>query len=275
MRSLSVASMLLLAAVASAADPAPPKGFTVLFNGKDFTNFKGWAIHEKGGNPLEVAKLTPEEKAKKFEAWTEDLKKHWTIEGGELVNKGTGAYLCTVWLDGVGSTWPRKITPRPWLYFSQVAALFVNAAPKVIEYRAEGWSCADNKWAEIDVRPYFRIDVDNKENRFQRALQFYRKNRPVLRALEDFIIKRHNARGASIGGVRFSSLRLPYPGPGEHVSPYEQKPLATYSGDLKHDWYWTPKSRRTQRCGRADPSDQSHEDDSDRPKDSDSHELDP
>ena len=186
-----------------------------------------------------------------------------------------GLYLATVWLDGVGSTWPRKITPRPWLYFSQVAALFVNAAPKVIEYRAEGWSCADNKWAEIDVRPYFRIDADNKENRFQRALQFDRKNRAVLRALEDFIIKRHNARGASIGGVRFSSLRLPYPGPGEHVSPYEQKPLATYSGDLKHDWYWTPKSRRTQRCGRADPSDQSHEDDSDRPKDSDSHELDP
>ena len=72
---------------------------------------------------------------------------------------------------------PRRSTPRPWLYFSQVAALFVNAAPKVIDYRAEGWSCTEHRWIEIDVRPYFRIDADNKENRFQRALQFYRKNR--------------------------------------------------------------------------------------------------
>ena len=189
-----------------------------------------------------------------------------------------GLYLATVWLDGVGSTWPRKITPRPWLYFSQVAALFVNAAPKVIEYRAEGWSCSDKKWTEIDVRPYFRIDAENKENRFQRALQFYRKNRLVLRALEDYVVKRHNASGGSIGGIRFSSLRLPYPGPGEHVAPYEQHPLSTYSGDIKHDWYWTPKSRRALRCGHPETNDGSHEDDSDRPKDSkdsESRDLDP
>ena len=47
------------------------------------------------------------------------------------------------------------------------------------------------------MRPYFRIDADNKENRFQRALQFYRKNRNVMRALEDFIVARHNATGAT------------------------------------------------------------------------------
>jgi hypothetical protein len=158
-------------------------------------------------------------------------------------------YLGTVWLDGVGSTWPAKITPRPWLYFSQVAALFVNAAPKVIDYRAEGWSCSERKWVEVDVRPYFRIDADNKENRFQRALQFYRKNRTVMRALEDFIVARHVASGHSIGGVRFSSLRLSYPAPGEHVAPFEQRPLSAYSGEQKHDWYWTPRPRRVQRCG--------------------------
>ena len=179
-----------------------------------------------------------------------------------------GAYLVTVWLDGVGSTWPAKITPRPWLYFAQVAALFVNAAPKVIDYRAEGWSCADKKWVEIDVRPYFRIDADNKENRFQRAMQFYRKNRNVMRALDDFIVKRHVAAKNSIGGVRFSSLRLPYPAPGEHVDPYEQRPLTSYASDLKHDWYWTPKSRRMQRCGsEAGTSPTEKDDESDRPHD--------
>src|SRR3954469_9948400 len=122
-----------------------------------------------------------------------------------------GLYLVTVWLDGVGSTVPAKITPRAWLYFSQVAALFVNAAPKVIDYRAEGWSCSEKRWTEIDVRPYFRIDAENKENRFQRALQFYRKSRTVMRALEDFVVERNNASGATpIGGVRFASLRLSY-----------------------------------------------------------------
>jgi len=183
-------------------------------------------------------------------------------------------YLVTVWLDGVGSTWPAKLTPRPWLYFSQVAALFVNAAPKVIDYRAEGWSCSERRWTEVDVRPYFRIDADNKENRFQRALQFYRKNRNVMRALEDFIVARQNASGsARIGGVRFSSLRLDYPAPGQHVAPFEQKPVSAYSGEQKHDWYWTPKSRRLQRCGSeaagsgAGTSPADKDDESDRPRD--------
>ncbi|CAN5730456.1 hypothetical protein BH11MYX4_BH11MYX4_42070 [soil metagenome] len=188
-----------------------------------------------------------------------------------------GLYLATVWLDGVGSTFPAKITPRPWLYFSQVAALFVTAAPKVIDYRAEGWSCSERRWTEIDVRPYFRIDRDNKENRFQRALQFYRKNRTVMQALEAFVIKRSNAGGSPpIGGVRFSSLRLSYPAPGEHVAPYERLPLATYAGDQRHDWYWTPKSRRAERCGQhADPND--GEGESDRPsgKDNDPRESEP
>ncbi len=191
-----------------------------------------------------------------------------------------GLYLATVWLDGVGSNLPAKSAPRPWLYFAQVAALFVNAAPKVIDYRAEGWSCSEQRWTELDVLPYFRIDRDNKENRFQRALQFYRKNRSVMRALEDFTLKRHNASGAApIGGVRFSSLRLSYPAPGEHVARYQRPPLATYAGE-RHDWYWTPKSRRSERCGqRHETNDGS--DDSDRPgdhappKDNDPHESEP
>ncbi len=186
-------------------------------------------------------------------------------------------YLVTVWLDGVGSNWPAKVTPRPWLYFAQVAALFVNAAPKVIDYRAEGWSCTERKWSELDVRPYFRIDVDNKENRFQRALQFYRRNRTVMRALEDFLVERHAASGApAIGGVRFSSLRLPYPAPGEHVAPYERLPLASYPSEQRVQWYWTPRPRRIERCGHAtDPNEGPHEDEGDRPRDSDPKEVEP
>lgn len=179
-----------------------------------------------------------------------------------------GLYLATVWLDGVGSTFPVKVTPRPWLYFAQIAALFVTAAPKVIDYRAEAWSCSEKRWTELDVRPWFRIDADNKENRFQRALQFYRKNRLVMRALEDYVVRRHIASGgAPIGGVRFSSLRLPYPAPGEHVVPFEHRALSSYTGDQKHDWYWTPRSRRIERCGQRAEAADPKEDDGDRPKD--------
>ncbi len=85
---------VLLTAPALAADP--PKGFTTLFNGKDFTNFKGWDIHGKGGSPVELAKLTPEERQAKFDAWTAALKDHWTVEDGALVNKGTGPFLASV-----------------------------------------------------------------------------------------------------------------------------------------------------------------------------------
>ena len=92
----AMAALGLSLSAANAADPVPPEGFTALFNGKDFTNFKGWSIHEKGGSPIDLAKLTPEERQKKFDAWTENMKQTWTIDNGELVNKGKGAYLTSV-----------------------------------------------------------------------------------------------------------------------------------------------------------------------------------
>jgi hypothetical protein len=39
--------------------------------------------------------MSPEERQKAFAAWTEDMKQHWRIENGELVNNGRGAYLTT------------------------------------------------------------------------------------------------------------------------------------------------------------------------------------
>ncbi len=73
----------------------PPKGFTPLFNEKDLAGWHGWNIHAKGGSPADVVKLTPEERAKKIEEWTTDAKKHWSVQNGELVNDGKGAYLAT------------------------------------------------------------------------------------------------------------------------------------------------------------------------------------
>jgi hypothetical protein len=74
---------------------APPEGFTPLFNGTDLAGWHGWAIHEKGASPADVARLTPAERAEKIAARTADAKKHWRVENGELINDGHGAFLAT------------------------------------------------------------------------------------------------------------------------------------------------------------------------------------
>lgn len=87
------APLLCAAGLALAADPTPPAGFTPLFNGKDLTGWYGWAIHAKGGTPTDLPRLWPNEVKAKVDAWTADAKKHWSVQNGELVNDGHGAYL--------------------------------------------------------------------------------------------------------------------------------------------------------------------------------------
>lgn len=172
-------------------------------------------------------------------------------------------YLAVVWLDGVGSNLPAKLLPRAALYFGQIAALFKWAGEKQIDYRAEGWLCAEKRWVEIDVRPFFPLDAGNKENRFYRAVQFYRRDRKVMRALDEFIVQRENARSdRRIGGVRILSLRIPYPAPGSTIEPYKRQELSTYPEEQRHNWYWTPKSKRHERCGdRSAPPPKDDDDD--------------
>ena len=92
---LSLGCAIAVAAFCSAAEPVTPKGFTALFNGKDFSGWRGWDIHAAMSNPLEFPKLPKDEQEKLQAAWNESMKKHWTIDNGELVNKGEGAYLTT------------------------------------------------------------------------------------------------------------------------------------------------------------------------------------
>jgi hypothetical protein len=39
--------------------------------------------------------MSPEERKRNIQAWTADAQKHWTVQNGELINDGHGAYLCT------------------------------------------------------------------------------------------------------------------------------------------------------------------------------------
>src|SRR2546429_5239318 len=91
-RSALIGAVLLFAAVPADADePKPPQGFTALFNGKDLAGWHGMPHFD----PYKLEALSAEERKKQLAAWTEDAKKHWTVENGELVNDGKGAYLTT------------------------------------------------------------------------------------------------------------------------------------------------------------------------------------
>lgn len=66
----------------------PPEGFVSLFNGKDLTGWRGMRTQ----SPDKIAAQSEEERAKEQAEDNEDLKKHWYIENGELVNDGQGVY---------------------------------------------------------------------------------------------------------------------------------------------------------------------------------------
>lgn len=83
--------------VAQPKAPVAPAGFTVLFNGKDLS---GWRGRPGGGgvfSPYVEAKFTPEERAAKQAEWNADRDKHWRVDAatGELVSDGHGVHLAT------------------------------------------------------------------------------------------------------------------------------------------------------------------------------------
>jgi hypothetical protein len=65
----------------------PPEGFVKLFDGK---SFEGW----HGRPHLDPREWESVDQAKR-DAWLADMKEHWTIEDGALVNDGHGVYLTT------------------------------------------------------------------------------------------------------------------------------------------------------------------------------------
>jgi hypothetical protein len=88
-----------MAATAGTPDNTPPAGFTAAFNGKDLTGWKGLLDPKKKlDNPINRAKLSPEElKAAQAEA-DENMRAHWTPTDGVLVfepGQKTGRSLCT------------------------------------------------------------------------------------------------------------------------------------------------------------------------------------
>lgn len=89
---LGLAALLLAAPTARALDDSkPPAGFVSIFDGKSLAGWHGMPHF----SPYDLEKLSSEDREKKVDEWTEDAKKHWSTENGELVNDGHGAYLTT------------------------------------------------------------------------------------------------------------------------------------------------------------------------------------
>jgi hypothetical protein len=157
-------------------------------------------------------------------------------------------YCAGMWLNAAGAPL-EDVVPRPLLYFMQVARLFPNAIDLTTEYRAEAYSCEERRWVELDVRPYFPLHADDKESRFDRAMFFYHRSGPVLKALDEYLVGANNQAGrAPIGGVLLMSLRIPVPRPGQALSPYRARPLAEYPAELRKYWYRTSRVDAESRC---------------------------
>jgi hypothetical protein len=88
-------SVVFVAALARGAEPegvrqvTQSEGFTALFNGEDFAGWHGL----KTMDPRAFAALDADHKAKVLDEGAADLKKHWRVEDGVIVNDGHGAYL--------------------------------------------------------------------------------------------------------------------------------------------------------------------------------------
>jgi hypothetical protein len=157
-------------------------------------------------------------------------------------------YLASVWLEAIGVALP---TPQPVRFFTQVAQLFPFAARFTIEWRAKGYRCATRTFEEIDLRPHFPIRANDKENRFDRAMFFYLKNRRVLEALDTFISERESRLGPEhrLGGVMLVSVRVPIPEPGQSVPRYRHLPLDGFPKEYERKyWYVTGPDERERRC---------------------------
>lgn len=130
----------VFASLVQAEENLPPDGFRALFNGQDLAGWHGMGHFD----PRVLAAMSDEERTKKHDADLEDVKQHWSIENGELVNDGHGVYLTTD--ENFGDI-------ELWIDYKTVAkadsGIYLRATPQVQiwDYTEEGgkWNIGADK----------------------------------------------------------------------------------------------------------------------------------
>ena len=90
--SLAAVAVVLAGSFAEvSAEVKAPEGFTALFNGKDLSGW--WGLGTE--NPAKWMALPAEKLAAKKAKSLLDIKKHWSVDGDDLVNDGHGLFLTT------------------------------------------------------------------------------------------------------------------------------------------------------------------------------------
>ncbi len=91
--SIMIAGLALIVAPGAApervAKTSTDGEFVTLFNGKDLSGWHGLETMD----PRNFEAMSPEKKAAALEKGAADMKKHWRVEDGVIVNDGHGAYL--------------------------------------------------------------------------------------------------------------------------------------------------------------------------------------
>jgi len=141
----------------------------------------------------------------------------------------------------------------PAEFFTEATALFPRASDSAVEYRLEGWSCTTSSWQLLDPRPYFPIQPDDKESRFQRLGHFYYNERPAMVALANYILDGHAAGiddgvTGKIGGIQLIQVLRKVPPVGTPIERYHFDPMAPIPADQRKEKYHTSQSERTRRC---------------------------
>ncbi len=77
--------------VASPSASKPPEGFIALVGGSDLAGWHGMTTFD----PRQLAAMPEADRAARIAEWTADARKHWSVQNGDLVNDGEGAYLTT------------------------------------------------------------------------------------------------------------------------------------------------------------------------------------
>lgn len=90
-RHLALALLIVLTGSVATIAADAPEGFRPLFNGTDLEGWHGMPHFD----PRKLAELPETERTARLTEWNADLKAHWTVEKGELVNDGHGAYAVT------------------------------------------------------------------------------------------------------------------------------------------------------------------------------------